>query len=195
LALMPEGLLQYEMTGKEPERNGNRDLVMAPHETYRAAGDDKWVSIAVGSEDEWRVLCRSMGNPALAEDPRFKTAALRKQNEDALDEIITAWTSQHDRWEITQMLQAVGVAAFPAMTNKDIAEDRQLLERGFLVELEHPEIGKRKHAGIPWRMSGTPCEVRSPAPLRGADTEEVFKSLLEYTSDKVEQLRKAGILL
>jgi benzylsuccinate CoA-transferase BbsF subunit len=195
LALMPEGLLQYEMTGKEPGRNGNRDVVMAPHETYRAAGDDKWVSIAVGSEDEWRALCRSMGNPALAEDPRFKTAALRKQNEDALDEIVTAWTSQHDRWEVTQMLQAAGVAAFPAMTNKDLAEDHQLLERGFLVRLEHPEIGKRKHAGIPWRMSGTPCEVRSAAPLRGADTEEVFRSLLGYTSDKVEQLRKAGILV
>jgi crotonobetainyl-CoA:carnitine CoA-transferase CaiB-like acyl-CoA transferase len=136
-----------------------------------------------------------MDNLALAEDPRFKTATLRKQNEDALDEIVTAWTSQHDRWEITKTLQAAGVAAFPAMTNKDLAEDPQLLERGFLVELDHPEIGKRKHAGIPWKMSGTPCEVRSPAPLRGADTEEVFKSLLGYTTDKVEQLRKAGILV
>ena len=92
------------------------------------------------------------------------------------------------------MLQAAGVAAFPAMSNKDLAEDPHLLERGFLIEPEHPEIGKRKHAGIPWKMSGTPCAVRSAAPIRGADTEDVMKSLLGYTSDKVEQLRKAGIL-
>jgi len=194
LVLMPEGLLQYEMTGREPERQGNRDCVMAPHECYRAAGEDNWVSIAVGTEEEWRALCRVMGNPALAEDPRFKTAPQRKQNEDALDEIVTAWTRQHDRWELTQMLQEAGVAAFPAMSNKDLADDPHLLERGFLVEPEHPEIGKRKHAGIPWKMSGTPCTVRSAAPIRGADTEEVMKSLLGYTGAKVEQLIKAGIL-
>ncbi|HVC44350.1 MAG TPA: CoA transferase [Candidatus Binataceae bacterium] len=195
VVLMPEGLLEYEMNQREPERNGNRDAVMAPHECYKAAGDDeKWVSIAVGSEAEWHALCQVLGQPALAGDPRFKTAALRKQNEDALDEIITAWTSTRDRWETTRALQAVGVAAFPAMSNRDLAEDAHLNERGYLVRLEHPEVGQRAHAGIPWKMSGTPCAVRSPAPLRGADTEEVLKKLLGITGDRVEQLRKTGVL-
>lgn len=195
LALMPEGLLQYAMNGREPERAGNRDAVMAPHECYRAKGDDKWISIAAGSEEEWRALCGVMGAPELAEDSRFRTAALRKRNEDALDELITAWTIQHDRWELTRKLQAAGVAAFPSMSNKDLAEDPHLRERGFLVDPEHPEIGKRLHAGIPWRMSGTPCEVRSAAPVRGADTEEVLKAMLGYTRDQIEALRKAGILI
>jgi benzylsuccinate CoA-transferase BbsF subunit len=195
LVLMPEGLLQYEMNHREPERMGNHDFVMAPHECYRAAGDDKWVSIAVGDEEEWRALCNTMGKPELADDPRFKAAASRKQNEAALDEIVTSWTSQHDRWDITHKLQSAGVAAFPSMSNKDLTEDPHLRERGYLVELEHPEIGKRIHAGIPWRMSGTPCAVRSAAPMRGVDTEEVLKSLLGYTRDKVEQLRKAEILI
>jgi len=195
VVLMPEGLLEYEMNQREPERNGNRDAVMAPHECYKAAGDDeKWVSIAVGSEAEWHALCQVLGQPALAGDPRFKTAARRKQNEDALDEIITAWTSTRDRWETTRALQAVGVAAFPAMSNRDLAEDAHLNERGYLVRLEHPEVGQRAHAGIPWKMSGTPCAVRSPAPLRGADTEEVLKKLLGITGDRVEQLRKTGVL-
>jgi benzylsuccinate CoA-transferase BbsF subunit len=192
---MPEGLLQYAMNGREPERAGNRDPVMAPHECYRAKGDDKWISIAVGSEEEWRALCGVMGAPELAEDSRFKTAALRKRNEDALDQMITVWTAQHDRWWITRKLQAAGVAAFPSMSNKDLAEDPHLLERGFLVDPQHPEIGKRLHAGIPWRMSETPCDVRSAAPVRGADTEEVLKSILGYTRDKVETLREAGILV
>ncbi|HLW70454.1 MAG TPA: CoA transferase [Candidatus Binataceae bacterium] len=195
LVLMPEGLMQYEMTKREPVRAGNRDIVMAPHECYRAAGDDQWVSIAVGSEEEWRALCGVMGNPALADDARFKTAPLRKQNEDALDELVTAWTIKQDRWEVARKLQAVGVAAFPSLSNKDVAEDPHLSERGYLVQLDHPEIGKRKHAGIPWKMSGTPCAVRSSAPIRGADTEQVLKSLLGYTSDRVEQLRKTGVLV
>jgi benzylsuccinate CoA-transferase BbsF subunit len=194
LALMPEGLLMYEMAGREPVRDGNHDFVMSPNETYRAAGDDKWVSIAVGTEDEWRALCTAMDQPGLAQDPRFSNAALRKRNEIALDEIITGWTSKQDRWDVTRKLQGVGVAAFPSMTAKDIAEDPHLAERGYIVQLEHPEIGKRKHAGVPWKMSGTPCAVSKPAPIRGADTEEVLKTLLGYSRDRVEQLQKAGVL-
>jgi benzylsuccinate CoA-transferase BbsF subunit len=195
LTLMPEGLMQYEMNKHEPVRSGNRDHQMAPHECYPTGGEDKWVSIAVASEDEWRALCGVIGNPALAEDPRFKTAALRKQNEDALDKLVTEWTSKQDRWEVARKLQSAGVAAFPSMSNKDVAEDAHLNERGYFVQLDHPEVGKRKHAGIPWRMSGTPCAVRAPAPIRGADTEAVLKSLLGFTSDRVEQLRKSGVLV
>jgi crotonobetainyl-CoA:carnitine CoA-transferase CaiB-like acyl-CoA transferase len=194
IALMPEGLLMREMAGREPVRDGNHDIVMSPNECYRAAGEDNWVSIAVETEEEWRVLCSAMGHPELADDARFKTAALRKRNEVALDEIITAWTKTQDRWDVTRKLQAAGVAAFPSMTAKDLAEDPHLLERGYIVQLDHPEVGKRKHAGIPWKMSGTPCAVRSPAPIRGADTESVLKSLLGYSSDRIEQLQKAGIL-
>ncbi len=196
LVLMPEGLLQYDLAQREPERHGNHDVVMAPHNCYKAAGDDeKWVSIAIGTEAEWHSLCGAIGQPQLAADPRFKTAALRKQNEAALDQIITAWTSPRDRWDSTRILQGASVAAFPSMGNKDLAEDPHLAERGYLVQLDHPEVGKRIHAGIPWKMSGTPCAVRKPAPLRGADTEEVLKSLLGFTLDRIEQLRKAEVLI
>src|ERR1700730_15043175 len=83
-ALMGEGLLHYAMNGETPARMGNHDRLMAPHNTYKAAGDaDKWVSIAVGSESEWRALCAAMGKPELATDPRFNTQAARKANESA----------------------------------------------------------------------------------------------------------------
>jgi benzylsuccinate CoA-transferase BbsF subunit len=196
LVLMPEGLLQYDLAKREPERQGNHDVVMAPHDCFKAAGDDeKWVSIAVGTEEEWRALCGAIGQPQLAGDARFKTAELRKKNEAALDQIITAWTRERDRWDVTHTLQAVGVAAFPSMGNKDLAEDPHLTERGYLVRLEHPEVGTRIHAGIPWKMSGTPCAVQKAAPLRGADTEEVLKSMLGFTLDRIEQLRKTEVLI
>src|ERR1700704_1521933 len=106
LVHMPEGLLEWDMNRREPARNGNHDRLMTPHETYKAQGDDdRWVSIAVGSEEEWSALCRAMGQPGLAVDARFERAELRKQNEVALDEIITAWTRKRDRWEITETLQ------------------------------------------------------------------------------------------
>jgi benzylsuccinate CoA-transferase BbsF subunit len=196
LVEMAEGLLELAMTGREPERRGNHDSVMAPHDCYKAAGDsEKWVSIAVGTEAEWRALCQAMGKPELADDPRFKTAALRKRNEASLDRAITSWTSERDRWEVTRLLQDAGVASFPSMSNKDLTDDPHLQARNYLVELEHPEVGRRIHAGIPWKMSETPCYVKAPAPLLGADTKSVLTSLLNLTDTDLERLRKAEVLI
>jgi crotonobetainyl-CoA:carnitine CoA-transferase CaiB-like acyl-CoA transferase len=80
------------------------------------------------------------------------------------------------------------------MSNKDLAEDRHLDERGYLVRLPHPVAGTRVHAGIPWTMSGTPCEVRHAAPLAGADTDEVLRSLLGYSQEKIADLRRTEVL-
>jgi crotonobetainyl-CoA:carnitine CoA-transferase CaiB-like acyl-CoA transferase len=81
------------------------------------------------------------------------------------------------------------------MSSKDLAEDPHLRARGYLVELDHPEVGRRIHAGIPWKMSETPCHVKAPAPLLGADTDAVLTSLLNLTSDQLERLRKAEVLI
>lgn len=195
LPVVAEGLLEYAISGREPVRDGNHDRLMAPHNCYKTAGDDdKWVSIVVGSDAEWRALARAMGKSELGDDPRFATAPDRKRNENALDEIITAWTRERDRWEVAETLQQAGVAAFPSLSNKDLATDPHLTERGYLVALEHPEVGRRIHAGIPWKMSGTPCSVKRPAPLLGADTDEVLTSLLGMSPERIAELRREGIL-
>jgi crotonobetainyl-CoA:carnitine CoA-transferase CaiB-like acyl-CoA transferase len=195
LALMPEGLLDYAMNKTQPERDGNRDRWMAPHGCFRCKGDDdKWVTIVCGTETEWQALCKAMDRPDLATDKRFATVAARKANEDTLEEIITTWTKEHDRWEVTETLQKVGVAAFPSMSNKDLATDAHLTARGYLVQQEHPEVGKRIHAGIPWQMSGTPCEVHAAAPLRGQHTDDVLRDILGMSEAEIKSLRNTQVL-
>jgi len=195
LTHMAEGLLEWDMRQREPARNGNHDRSLAPHETYKASGDDdKWVSIAVAREEEWHALCDAMGQPELATDPRFVRAELRKQNEAALDEIITEWTSARDRWDVAETLQRAGVAAFPSMSNKDLAEDPHLEERGYLVRAEHAVVGRRIHAGIPWTMSATPCFVERAAPLPGVDTDEILQRLLGLSSQEIDALRDADVI-
>ena len=95
---------------------------------------------------------------------------------------------------MTELLQKVGVAAFPSMSNKDLATNSHLTDRGYLVQKEHPEVGKRIHAGIPWHMSGTPCEVRSAAPLRGQHTDYVLCDLLGLSEAEVTKLRDGKVL-
>jgi crotonobetainyl-CoA:carnitine CoA-transferase CaiB-like acyl-CoA transferase len=69
-----------------------------------------------------------------------------------------------------------------------------LRERGFLVEKDHPEVGKRTHAGVPWTMSMTPCKVRRAAPILGEDTDEVLTSLLGFSAEKIQSLRRDGVI-
>jgi crotonobetainyl-CoA:carnitine CoA-transferase CaiB-like acyl-CoA transferase len=192
----PEMLLEYAITGRDPGFVGNRDSLMAPCNCYQAlGGPESWVTIAVGTEAEWRALCDAMEQPALADDPRFADAAARKRNEDELDRIISQWTSRRDRWETTQLLQRHCVAAFPSFNSKDLAEDPHLRERGFLVALEHAEGGVLTEPGIPWHMSGTPCRVRRAAPPLGCDTDDVLTRLLGYSPDRISALRRDEIVI
>jgi len=195
LVLMPEGLMDYAMNKTPPERDGNRDRWMAPHGCFKCKGDDdKWVTIVCGGEAEWQALCTAMGKPELATDKRFATVVARKANEDAVEEIITAWTKERDRWEVTETLQKAGVATFPSMSNKDLATNPHLTTRGYLVQKEHPEVGKRIHAGIPWHMSGTPCEVRAAAPLRGQHTDYVLRDIIGLSETEVQKLKDGQVL-
>ena len=106
--------LLYAIAAKEdPELHGNRVRWAAPHDAYPAGGDDQWVAIAVGSDDEWRKLCEIMGNGSLASDPRFATFDARWKNQDLLREPISQWTRQHAKFEIADRLQAAGIRAAP----------------------------------------------------------------------------------
>ncbi len=193
-AMVAEGLLDYSMNGTQPERDGNRDPHMAPHGVFRCAGQDQWVSIAVRDDQEWQRLCSVINQPALASDSRFATLMDRKQNEDELETIITAWTLTRTPIEATQQLQAVSIPAAPSMSNKDLSTDPHLNNRSIFVYHEHPEVGTKQHIGIPWQMSKTPLAVRKPAPTLGQDTEYVLREILGYSGEEVAALKDQQVL-
>jgi benzylsuccinate CoA-transferase BbsF subunit len=187
VSILPEGVLPVTMGSEQTERMGNRDFFMAPHGIFLAAGEDRWVSIAVPNDEQWRALARIIGG-GLERDTRFTTAADRKANEDALEALVTAWTSTRDEWAITDLLQAQGIAAVPVMDMKDVAEDPHMNGRGFYVQIEHAEVGRQKHAGIPWKLHGTPLAIEEPAPLMGEDNAYVIKELLGRSQEELERL-------
>jgi crotonobetainyl-CoA:carnitine CoA-transferase CaiB-like acyl-CoA transferase len=193
-AMVAEGLLDYSMNGTQPERDGNRDPRIAPHGIFRCAGHDQWVSLAARNDQEWQRLCGVLHRPELAADPRFTTLAGRKQNEDELEAIISAWTLIHTPQEVTRQLQAVGIPAAPSMSNKDLASDPHLNSRSIFVHNEHPEVGVKQHVGIPWQMSRSPLSVRHPAPTLGQDTDYVLRDILGYSAEEVANLRAQQIL-
>ena len=194
IAVIGEGMMEQTMNGAPLPRIGNRDPYMSPHGLFRCQGEDRWVSIVVANEEEWQRFCQGTGQPGLATDTHFSSLAERKKNEAALESLITTWTETLTAEEVTTKLQAVGVAAFPAVTNKELAEDPHLQDRGFFVELPHPEVGIRRHAGVPWVFSDTPCHVRRPAPCAGQDTDDVLRRVLGYSTEEIATFRTRGVL-
>ena len=192
-----EGWMAHAAAGLDPGPMGNRDLQFAPHNCYRAADEQRpdeepspagqWLSIVCATDDQWEALAHQIA-PGLADDPRFATAPLRKEHEDALDQLVGDWVRGQNRWEATTTLQAVGVAAFPSMSPQDLLHDEHLWSREFFERLDHPEVGRRVHAGIPWRSATGPNGVMRPAPLLGQHTEAVLGDLLGLRGGEIAQL-------
>jgi benzylsuccinate CoA-transferase BbsF subunit len=192
-ALMGDAFMDYTMNGRVQERDGNRDRAMAPHAVYRCR-DDKWVSIAVGTEAEWRALCGVIGDARLTRDERFADEFSRWQNQDALDGVIGEWTASRTPIEVMETLQAAGVAAMPVYGGEEIVTDRHVLARGAIEEVEHPLMGKKKVLGPPWRLSKTPARILRHGPLLGEHNDYVLGDLLGMSRDEIARLTAEEVL-
>lgn len=184
-----EVVLDYVMNGRVGCRRGNRDEAMAPHNVYPCRGDDRWVSIAVGTDAEWQALCRAMGRPELAQDPRFSDGYLRHENQEELDQIIAAWTHRHDAWEVAERLQAAGVAAMPSVTAAELVSDPHLKARGAFLDVKGPDGESRPAVGLPWRFSETDGQAAFWPPELGAHNREVLGGLLGLSEGELARLQ------
>ena len=192
--MIPEAVLDYTMNGRQRPRMGNHDDFMAPHNVYPCAGDDQWVAIAVANDGEWQALCRVLGNPEWASDPRFADQLSRYHNQDELDDLIANWTRRHTAYEVMHALQEAGIAAGPVTTIFDLMDDPHMRERGFAVAIDHPEVGPRTVAGLPAKFSAMPELAYYAAPCLGQHNEEVFCGLLGLSKDEVERLKEAEVI-
>ncbi|PXY36929.1 carnitine dehydratase [Prauserella flavalba] len=167
----------------------------APHGVYPAAGDDRWIAIAVFDDADWKALVAELGSPEWTADPRFATQAGRFASQDALDEHLSAWTRERDAHETMHRLQAAGVAAGAVQNSRDLDErDPQLAHRGTFFDLDHPVIGEARFEGSPVLFSRTEQDNWRSAPLLGEDNEYVFTTLLGMPADEVAELTEEGIL-
>ncbi len=183
-----EAFMEYFMNGRVMGTRGNRHPAMAPHNNYPCKGDDKWISIAVKTDEEWRSFCDAIGSPPWAEDVRFGDGSNRLRNQDELDRLVSGWTIELTYYEAMDILQKAGVAAAPCLDLSERFSDPHFEERETYLQVEHPATGIDIIAGIPFKLSETPCEVRRPAPLLGQHNEYVFGELLGKTRAEIAQL-------
>ncbi len=183
--------VKYLNTGEVPPPVGNHHPLTAPMGVYRVK--DGHINLAVGNDDMWRRLCRALGLPELADDPRFAKGASRLENRAAMDKILEAALAQKAGAEWVELLNAAGVACGPIYTVDQVFADPQVAHASLVHELNHPLWGRHKVMGLPVTLSRTSARVRTAAPLPGAHTREVL-SKLGYDGAAVDALLADGVV-
>ena len=178
-------------TGETPVRMGNRHPSIAPYDTFTAA-DGEFV-LSVGNDDQFRRLASVLRQPALADDPRFRTNADRVAHSDALRRELTAWLSSWRRADLLEALKHAGVPSAAVRTITEALADPQLAAREMIVPLEHVSAGTVRVLGTPLKLSATPASVRTPPPALGEHTEAILAET-GLSADEIRELKRAGAI-
>ena len=177
--MLPEAMLDFFLNQREHGPLGNRDPDIAPHGTFPAAGDDRWVALVTVSDAEFASLCEALGAPTMAADARFQTMKARLENVEALEREMGALTRKLERDELVGMLRERGLASGPVNNTFEVMADPAIVESGMNIELDHKEAGKRVIPVLPVTFSGfTPNYYGAPA--IGEHTDQVLSGLLGY---------------
>ena len=182
-------LMDAFMNDRIQEHWGNRHPWMAPYGLFPCRGDDRWLALAVDSDEAFVAFAREMGQQELAADPRFADAVSRHRHQDELEPLIAAWTREHDDRELMERLQAAGVMATLVAHQPEMFDDPQLRAREFFIEIDHPDTGLRRYPGPIARFEVTPLvPVRSPAPRLGEHNREILQGILRLDDAQYQRL-------
>jgi len=192
--LMGDVFMDYAMNERAQGPKGNKDEHMAPHNCYRCKGEDKWISIAISNDDEWKSFCRVLENPKWCMNDKFSNEKNRLGNRKELDRLIEEWTSNYTHYEIMEKLQKVDVPAAPSLNSEELYHDPHLKERSLFKEIEHPLIGNQTVVEPPWRLSDTPPKINRHGPLLGEHNEYVFGKLLGLPDKEINRLIEKKVI-
>jgi crotonobetainyl-CoA:carnitine CoA-transferase CaiB-like acyl-CoA transferase len=181
-------------SGQVPAPLGNAHPTMSPHGVFRCLGPDRWCAIAVRDQADWERLCVVIERPEWVVDERFRTAETRREHQDEIAAVITAWTVSMPADLAAEQLQSVGVPAGAVQNGRDLVEaDPHLRARGYYVRGVHPRVGPFLHEGAPVRI-GRPVAVRRAAPMLGTDTDTVLGDVAGYSPETIARLRAGSVL-
>lgn len=188
---------QYESaimqwTCNENEMGGVTDLIIMPITPLPCK--DGYVFLMCVQEHEYDNFVKVMGNPEWADNELFEDRFSRAEYADALLIFITEWAEQYTKEEIFRMGQNGDVPIAPAYSPKEIVDSEHLNARAYFVDIDHPEIGRARYPGAPYRFSETQWRIVRRAPLLGEHNEDIFCGRLGHSRQELEEMKANGII-
>lgn len=185
LAILENAIARYVTSGVVPTPLGNRHPSITPFSSFTAK--DGHVIVGAGNDRLWRRLCELLGKAELIEDDRFINNAQRTANAKELTNILNEVFITKTIQEWIELLEEAGLPCAPINTVDRIVNDPHIKARNMIVEVEHPVAGNLKMPGVPVKLSATPGEVKTPAPLLGQHTVEILQEMLGWSEEKTNE--------
>ncbi|MDI5891524.1 CaiB/BaiF CoA transferase family protein [Halomonas rhizosphaerae] len=193
LAMMESLVPEYARAGKVRERSGSFLPKIAPSNAYPAR-DGRDVIIGANQDTVFRRLCEAMGQPGLADHPDYATHRARGEHQAAIDDLVAAWTREHDAQQVVDILAEAGVPAGLVYRAPDMLDDPHFQARGAIVEVPDRHGRPLPMQNVFPRLSDTPGRVREVGPALGEHTEQVLTGWLGLAPEALDALRADGVI-
>lgn len=154
---------------------------------------DGFVTSITLSDDEFGDFCRAVGQPEMAEDPRFKTITSRMAHAEYMREKMRGHVAGFDTAELLKRFEAEDVPHARVNRREEVPLDPQIIHNGTIVEMEHPKAGRMRAARHAANFSKTKAAITRHAPSLGEHTDEILAGLGRSASE-IAALREAKIV-
>ncbi len=177
VAMLANQAMNFLVGGIDPGRLGNRHPTVVPYTTFDVA--DGTIVIAVGNDRQFRLLCREMSMPDLADDPRFVTARVRQINRDAIEAIVRDHVRDLHAEPLVERLVAAGIPAGPVNSIREIFADPVIAARGTVHRFEREDGATIPSVAFPGKLSATPATFRRRPPRVGENGAAILADWLD----------------
>ncbi|MDH3294861.1 MAG: CoA transferase [Acidimicrobiia bacterium] len=192
LAFQVVPLSMYLASGEQPGRLGSAAAYAAPNEAFATA--DGHVMVAAYTPQRWQALCRVLGRPDLASDPRFDTNEKRVRERPALNQVLGPLFEKRTTDQWIADLEEVDILCGPLLSYEQLVAEPHLSEEQSLVTVEHPAVGPVTAPGCPSRLSRDDRRpVRPPPPIPGEHTGEVLTEF-GFAHHEIDELAAGGVV-
>lgn len=192
LYILENALVRYTVSGDIPGPLGTMHPSITPFQAFPTK--DSWIVVAVGNDSIWGRFCTALEMPELTNDGQFKTNVLRTRNRDPLICILEKALKKRSTATWLEIFQCNNVPCSPIHSIEQITRDPVVAHRQMLATVQQPGVGQVTIAGSPFRMSSTPGQVYSHAPLLGEHSIEVLREVLKYSDDAIRALREKNVV-
>ena len=187
-------LIEQQLNGMQPPLSGNRHPAMAPHGIFPAAGNDRWLTLAICSDADWTVLCSLAPDADWARDSRFATNDGRLAAVDALEAALGSWTRTFERDSLVGTLRAKGIASVPVLSVQEMWRHPHFAARGTHAPVDIPTYGQEEVFAAPWHFSRFTPRIVTPGPALGQHNRHILTGLLGVSPEQFDTLTAAGVI-
>ena len=192
-AMLESTVTEYSKAGEVRQPSGTGLAKIAPSNIYPAR-DGTYVVIAANVDAMFRRLTQAMGQPHLADDPRFVTHIARGQNAELLDSMIATWSASLDVADLTARLEQFGVVFGPINSIAEVVQDPHFRERGMVRNHHDDDFGTITVPGVFPVLSETPGDIAWLGPQQvGAHNAEIY-ARIGLGEETIEDLKARGVI-